>query len=73
MLFSFVLLTDFCFLILAEIEQIFIPITELTVPTGTPTNKANAEIETYTDTRNKSKKMLKVIQSPAHVFMLFTH
>ena len=34
------------FLIPAMIAQIFIHTAELVIPTGTPTNEANAEIET---------------------------
>ena len=33
------------FLVPAMIAQIFIPTTELAIPTGTPTSETNAEIE----------------------------
>ena len=53
--------------------QIFNSTTELTIPTGTPTNEANAETERMTDSRNKSKKMFEIIQSPTHFFMVIVH
>ena len=40
------LIFDLYILISAVIAQIFIPTTELAIPTGTPTNEVNAEIET---------------------------
>ena len=40
--------------------QIFIPTSELALPTGTPAIEVNAEIET-TDSRNENKEMFKVI------------
>ena len=39
------LVTDIYFLIAAVIAQIFIPNAKLSKSAGTPTNKANAEIE----------------------------
>ena len=47
MFFSFVLMTDFYFLIPAVITQSFNPTTALAIPTRIPTNEAKAEIETY--------------------------
>ena len=44
--FFFFLISDIYFLIPAMIAQIFIHTAELVIPTGTPTNEANAEIET---------------------------
>ena len=44
--------------------QIFNPNAELVMPTGIPTDEANAEIkiaEMKTDSRNENKKMFKVI------------
>ena len=42
------------------IEQIFIPTAELAIPTGTPTNEANAEIGTQPLTvETKTRKCLK--------------
>ena len=38
---------DWYFLITAVTAQIFNPIAELIMPTGTPTNEANAEIKTH--------------------------
>ena len=43
--FLFFLLTDLHFLIAVVIAQIFIPVVGLTMPTETPANEANAEIE----------------------------
>ena len=44
------------------IVKIFNPTAELAIPTGTPTNEANAEIETQPLTaETKNKKMFKVI------------
>ena len=42
----FVLIIDLYFLIDAVIAQIFNPDAELVIPTETPINEANAEIET---------------------------
>ena len=42
----FFFIIHLCFLIPAVIPQIFIPIAELLIPTGTRANEANAEIET---------------------------
>ena len=52
---------DLCILIPVVIVQIFNAIAELSIPTGTPTNESNTEIETTTDSRNKDKKMIKLI------------
>ena len=41
--------------------QIFNPNAELVMPTGIPTDEANAEIKTTADSRNENKKMFKVI------------
>ena len=38
---------DLYFLIYAVTPPIFDPTAELAIPTGTPTNEANAEIETH--------------------------
>ena len=46
MLFFFFFIIDLYVLIPAVIVQIFIPTTELVIPTGTQTTEANAEIET---------------------------
>ena len=71
----FFMIIDLYFLIHAMISQVFISTTELAIPIGTPTNEANAETDhiTTTESRNKSKKMFEVIQSPIYVFLLFTH
>ena len=53
------------------ISQIFNPNKEPAIPTGTPTNEVNAEIETHIDNRNENKKISKVIQSPGHFFNAF--
>ena len=37
------------------IARVFIPIVELVIPTGTPTNEANAEIETQPVTAETKK------------------
>ena len=63
----------FLFLIIDLYFLILFNTAELVIPTGTPTNEANAEIETAIDTRNKNKEIFKVIESPAHNFMLFNH
>ena len=47
MLFSFFLMIDLSFLILAVIAQIFIPTAELVMPTGTLTDEVNAENEAH--------------------------
>ena len=44
--FFFFFIIDLYFLIPAVIALIFIPTAELVIPTGTQTNKANAETET---------------------------
>ena len=44
--FFFFFIIDLYFLIPAVIALIFLPTAELVIPTGTQTNKANAEIET---------------------------
>ena len=51
--FFFYLITNLNILILAVIAQNFNTSSELTIPNGTPTNKANGEIET--------KKKFKII------------
>ena len=46
-------------LIPAVNAHIFNPAAELVIlPTGIPTNEANVDVETATDSRNKNKKML---------------
>ena len=44
--FFFFFIIDLYFLIPDAIAQIFVPIAELVIPTGTQTNEANVEIET---------------------------
>ena len=41
--------------------QVFNPTAELAIPTGTPTNEANPEIETQPDGRKEKKKVFKII------------
>ena len=55
------------------IAQIFIPIAELVIHTGTPTNEAVVEVETPSNRRGVKKKMLKVIRRLTCLFMLFGH
>ena len=57
----FFLINDLYFLISAVTAQILNPSAELVIPTGTPNNEANAEIETSTGSRNGKEKMLRVI------------
>ena len=57
----------------AVIVQIFIPIAELVIHTGTPINEAVVEVETSSNSRGVKKKMLKVIQRLTCLFMLFGH
>ena len=73
-LFLFFLIINLYFLITAVIAQIFIPTAKLAIPTATPTNDTNAEIETQPLTAKiNSKKIFKVVQSLTNLFMLFTH
>ena len=59
---------DLYFLILAVIAQILIPTAEITISRETSTNEGNAEIETQLLTAETIiKKILKVIQNPAHL------
>ena len=59
-LFCFFLMIDLYILISAISVQIFIPTAELVIPTGTPTNEKNAEIETHPLTAAKNaRKCLK--------------
>ena len=46
---------------------------ELVIPKGIPTIEAKAKTKTTFDSKIEMKKMLKVIQSPGHLFMLFPH
>ena len=46
MFFLFISIIDLNFLIPAVITQIFVPTAELAIPSGTPTNEANSDIET---------------------------
>ena len=56
------------------IPQIFIPTVEPTIPTESSTNEINAETETQPFTAEiKKKTMFEVNESPAYVFMLFSH
>ena len=60
MLFLLFLTINLYFLISSVITQMFIPTAELALPTGTPTNKTNAEMETQplaaeTKVRKRSK------------------
>ena len=48
MVFLFFLITDLYFLITAVNAEVFNSTAELVIPTGTPSNRANAEIETKT-------------------------
>ena len=58
--FLFFLIINLYFLIPAVNAQIFNPNAKLEMPTGTPTNEANAEIETYPLTaETKIRKLLK--------------
>ena len=45
--FSFSQLLTYTFLIPTVITETFIVVAEITIPTGTPTTEAKAEIETY--------------------------
>ena len=47
MLFFFFLIVDLYFLIPAIITQVSNPTAELVIPTGIPTNKIKAEMETH--------------------------
>ena len=74
MFFYFFLIIDLCFLIPANIAQIFNPTVELAIPTGKATNEANAEIEAQPLTariKKKNKKVFKIVQSPTH-FLCFS-
>ena len=59
--FHFFLIVDLYFLIPALITQIFNPIAGFTIPTETPNNEANPEIDTISDRTNKDKKLITVI------------
>ena len=55
------------------IAQLFNSTAELAIPTQTPTNQANLEIEIQPLTAEiKTKKMFAVIQSPENFSVLFT-
>ena len=49
-------ITDLCFLIPAVIAKFCNSTAELAIPTGTPTNEANAEIETQPLTAEKKTR-----------------
>ena len=52
----FFLITDFYFLILPVIAQIFSPIAELVIPIGIPTKKTKAEKETHPEFEEDKKR-----------------
>ena len=67
---------DIYFLIPAVITQIYNLTGKLAIPTGAAANEAKSEIEIHpltAETTTAAKKMLRVIQSPRHLFMIFTH
>ena len=55
--FPFFWIIDLYLQIPVVIAEFFNPIAELIIPTGTPTNEANAEIKTQPLSRNKNKKV----------------
>ena len=55
------------------ITQIFIPTTEIAIPTGTPTSEANPEIETQPLTVETKAKSVQSNLKLYKLFMFFTH
>ena len=72
-IFVFFLMINIYFLIPAAISQIFNLTSELAIPTGTPTNEVKSEIDIHPLIAETKQKMIRVIQSPRHFFMIFTH
>ena len=61
MVFLFFLIINLQFLITAVNADVFNSTAELVIPTGTPSNRANAEIVTKTLSRTENKKTIRVI------------
>ena len=72
--FPFFLINNLSSLVSAVAAQIFLSTSVFAIPAAALTYevKEKIEIQPLTDSRNKNKIMFQVIQSPIHVFMLFT-